>query len=351
MSLDWGPEDGEYEDGGELFGDSDQEECTEVTEPAPKRRKRTKKKRQKRVKFEDTDYPRLTPIKVEEESARMRARDMPAKKFDDQEIQEKIKAYIESARENSTKSEYRYYAKKFREINNLGEWPGDQTLPPSHTLTNAALLKYLTSMWEERKKKPAVEQSRKWLNYAMGLHGRPPINKYHHTNLSNTFEYNLSCDRQHYAKVLDLLKSIKKTKEWREYRTEGASSFSLEFVEKLMNASVNGPNGKPDMIAARNKAVGVMMILFGAHPLDMHRMHEDQVRIQPEHIDREGYRRPKFVIGGHDQLSITVDCKRKCFKSSNVIGCGCAYHHNHSNPHCAYNIIRQYKPPETVCTW
>jgi hypothetical protein len=172
----------------------------------------------------------------------------------------------------------------------------------------------------------------------------------------------LTCDRQFYAKVLDLLKSIKKTKEWREYRKEGASSFTLDFVEKLMNASVNGPNGKPDMLAVRNKAVGVAMILFGAHPLDMHRMHEDNVRNEPEHIDREGYRRPKFVVGGHDQLDSdhryeckssklteyhihpTADCKFKCYKSSNVIGCGCPYHHSHSNPRCAYNVIRQYKP-------
>ena len=40
----------------------------------------------------------------------------------------------------------------------------------------------------------------------------------------------------------------------------------------------------------------------------------------------------------------TADCKFKCYKSSNVIGCGCPYHHSHSNPRCAYNVIRQYKP-------
>lgn len=179
MDLRWGATDGEFEDNDAENDDQLDEEWSEAAPRRRTRRRRVKKKRQSRVRRDKTDYTTLLPLK-EEEPAPVRARDMPAMRYNDEEIQRKIDGYLESAREPSTKAEYRYYAKKFRLINRLPEWLGDQTLPPSHTLNTKNLLKFLGSMWEERKKKPAVEQSKKWLNYALGLHSRPSINKYNH---------------------------------------------------------------------------------------------------------------------------------------------------------------------------
>ena len=65
-----------------------------------------------------------------------------------------------------------------------------------------------------------------------------------------------------------------KTKEWRNYVSEGAGTFEMETVKKLFMASTKGRNGKPDVRAIRNKALAIIMLEFGAHPTDAYRMHQ-----------------------------------------------------------------------------
>ena len=104
--------------------------------------------------------------------------------------------------------------------------------------------------------------------------------------------------RRHYAKVLGVLQSIRKRKEWRNYVTKGAGTFTLVQLMQLFKASTLDKDGVMDLRALRNKTLAVIMLLFGYHPIDAQRLWDSEVRDRPDHHDREGFHRPKMIFGG-----------------------------------------------------
>ena len=134
--------------------------------------------------------------------------------------------------------------------------------------------------------------------------------------------------------MLDLITGIYKTDEWRDYVTRGAGTFDLSTVKNVFNAPYKYSNGEIDMTALRNKAIAMTMILFGAHPMDMYKIMEEDVIDRPDHVDREGCHRPKIIVKGvHTKRPWNVD---------NVIGCGCLGDHNEANPNCVYGVVKSY---------
>ena len=117
--------------------------------------------------------------------------------------------------------------------------------------------------------------------------------------------------------------------------TRGAGAFQLPTVKKLFQASYRRRDGTVDMEALRNKAMALIMIVFGGHPIDVYRMTEENVEDRPNHIDREGFRRPKMVFKG-------THTKRPAWKVKNILGCGCEHHHEIENEYCLYNIVKHY---------
>ena len=238
--------------------------------------------------------------------------------------------YKKTARAPATMATYRYFCKRYKAINNLPDWEGSDMRPPPEFMTNANIEVFLAFQWQERKHKPAVEQAKKWLNHVLTTEGRPTINMR---------------QRKDYAGVIDLLASIRKKPEWRNYEKQGARPLPMFVVERILNADTRNaadPDGRPDPIAVRNKAIAAVMIVLGAHPKDMHRMHENDFVDAPQHRDREGWLRPKIVIRD------VMKTKEHWLKGRNVLGCGCKGHHTAANLNCMYNIIKHYVVLKTV---
>jgi hypothetical protein len=93
------------------------------------------------------------------------------------------------------------------------------------------------------------------------------------------------------------LKAIVKTKEWREYVSQGAGTFNLETVKAIFRADIrDSVTGKPDLEALRNKAIAVMMLTFGSHAKDIYKIKETDVDDRSDHRDRQGFHRPKMLF-------------------------------------------------------
>ena len=144
--------------------------------------------------------------------------------------------------------------------------------------------------------------------------------------------------------MLAVIGSISKTEEWRDYVSQGAPTFTLDKVQALFRADTLTQTGNTDLRAVRNKLVAIMMIIFGWHPIDAWKLHEDLVEDRPNHRDREGCHRPKILILGHNT-------KRKGIKVANVLGCGCAKEHDWGDKKCLYNLARQYMVVKTAADW
>ena len=205
--------------------------------------------------------------------------------------------------------------------NRLDDWDHNEIIPPRDYLKNGFLENFVVQVWEENRSKPNVEQGHKYLNHCLTNHNLPPLNK---------------AAKQYYAPVLAILGSIQKKGEWRDHVTEGAGTFGLEHVMSLFNAATVDPDTSVlDKLALRNKAIACLMIIIGAHPIDIWRMKEKGFEDRPNHHDRYGFHRPKMIFRGHHH-------KMHGLPVSNVIGCGCREAHDWENPLCLYNVLKEY---------
>ena len=212
------------------------------------------------------------------------------------------------------------YAKKFKGVNRLDDWNHVTIVPPKRYLKNIYLENFITQVWAEKRAKPNVQQGRKYLNHVLAHHGMPPLNR--------NFKRN-------YASVLEVLSPIMKSQEWRDYVTRGAGTYNLSQVMDVFRAKVTNEEGELEVKALRNKVIACLMIIMGCHPIDIWRIHEDNVEDRPTHVDREDYHRPKMIFDG-------FHTKDHGFGTTNVIGCGCRRNHDWDNDLCLYNVLRHY---------
>ena len=134
--------------------------------------------------------------------------------------------------------------------------------------------------------------------------------------------------------MLDLITGIYKAGEWRDYVTKGAGAFSLDVVKRLFQATYKNADGTVDLEALRNKAMALVMIICGGHPIDIYRMEDEDVEDRPNHRDRMQWHRPKIIIRGEHT--------KRPWNVRNTLGCGCEGHHEIDNEFCLYNIMKLY---------
>ena len=125
-------------------------------------------------------------------------------------------------------------------------------IPGKEHLTNDNLEEFIVQCWEDGSK-PNVTQGHRYINHILSHYGRPPLNKHY---------------RMNYGPVLDVLKGLKRTAEWREHKSKGAEPLPLEFVKKILLAKVHDDKGNIVLRLLRNKALASALILCGWHPKD-----------------------------------------------------------------------------------
>ena len=196
-------------------------------------------------------------------------------------------------------------------------------------MTNENMRLFVTSCWENGSK-PKVEQGKKWLNHALTSNKMPPLNRY---------------SAQKYSPTLDLLKGISKEAAWREHRPATTDAFDLNTCKRLFHADTNKLNGEPDLLAIRNKALSVTMIVNGWHPIDAYRITDEDVIDLHDYHDRTGEHRPKIIFKGRN----VHHTKERSIKVKNTVGCGCLHSHNPAYNHCFYNVIKKYMDHKDLC--
>ena len=192
-------------------------------------------------------------------------------------------------------------------------------VPPEKDMANGNMEDFLLDVWEHCEK-PSVIQAKKWLNHALTHYGRPPLNRNH---------------RQQYASVLELLAGMEKENAWKKYKTRGALPMKKEIVKQIFEAPLNNPETQElSLVRLRNKALSVLLIVNGWHPIDAYRVTDKTAKDHPDFKDRCGTHRPKFVFFG-DHTKFPVPAR-------NTVGCGCLHSHDPNSGRCFYNIIKWY---------
>jgi hypothetical protein len=143
------------------------------------------------------------------------------------------------------------HARKFSSCNELAFAPTPGNfIPPEEDVTNDNIEEFFVQCWEDGTK-PNVTQGHRYINHILTHHGRPPLNKHY---------------RKNYSPVLDVLKGLKRTEEWRDHKSKGAEPLPLEFVKKILLAKVHDEKGNIELRLLRNKALASALILCGWHP-------------------------------------------------------------------------------------
>jgi len=75
--------------------------------------------------------------------------------------------------------EFRWHARRFARVNELGWEPEDKydLVPPKKDLTNENMEDFFTDVFESTGK-PSVQQGKKWMNHVLAKHHLPPVNKF-----------------------------------------------------------------------------------------------------------------------------------------------------------------------------
>jgi hypothetical protein len=220
------------------------------------------------------------------------------------------------------------HARKFSSCNGLAFAPTPGNfIPPEEDVTNDNIEEFFVQCWEDGTK-PNVTQGHRYINHILTHHGRPPLNKHY---------------RKNYSPVLDVLKGLKRTEEWRDHKSKGAEPLPLEFVKKILLAKVHDEKGNIELRLLRNKALASALILCGWHPSDAWEIEDKNVINLEDFHDRDGHHRPKFMF---NELCHN---KRKHWKVCNTIGCGCKRTHKPKNTACPYNILLWYQQTKEEC--
>ena len=194
------------------------------------------------------------------------------------------------------------------------------TIPPEDYITNENMEIFLLSCWENGEK-PNVQQGKKWLNHILTATGQPTLNDHH---------------RQAYASVLDLLHGLRKEPRWRGYATEGAEPMTPGMMKQILTATVFDVPNKVNAVKLRNKGIAGCLLTLGLHPEDIHNITDEHVIDLPDHVDRDGKRRPKFMFNGFPKT------KQHWKFIRNTVGCGCPGHHDPRDERCLYNVLKWY---------
>ena len=194
------------------------------------------------------------------------------------------------------------------------------TVPAEEYITNDNMEVFLLSCWENGEK-PNVQQGKKWLNHILTATGRPTLNDH---------------NRQDYASVLDLLHGLRKEPRWREYATEGAEPLTPGMMSRILTAPVFDTPQSINVLKLRNKGIAGCLLTLGLHPEDIHNITDEHVIDLPDHVDRDGKRRPKFMFKDFPKT------KQHWKLIRNTVGCGCPGHRDRRDERCFYNVLKWY---------
>ena len=201
-------------------------------------------------------------------------------------------------------------------VNNL-RWKLQGRLPPKKYLTDDHFENFFARIWATLQK-PAIEQARSFLNWALKENGLPAMTYRKHI----------------YRKTHNFIENIKKENKWRHYqKTKAAKALPKEVVQQLMTSPIRNDDGEIQLDWLRDKVISGTFIHCGYHPADTARMKLGKLEDMPENRDLNGYHRPI--------IKINIKKTKQHHKNIvNWISCGCNEDHDPENENCEYSLMK-----------